>query len=141
MNKKLYKRDGRRFVPVEDLTGQIREVEGTKAICVLQTTTERYWAEVDDSNERMSHDDALNYVKTQFNGKGILPTRSLLLLLRDKYKWKVRGDWNYWTADVYENKHTEAWIVVWPTGNLYCSDRHRCGLFSGRACAFFIENV
>lgn len=69
MNKKLYKRDGRRFVPVEDLTGQIEEIEGIKAICVLQTTTERYWAEVDDSNECMSHDDVLNYVKTRFNAR------------------------------------------------------------------------
>lgn len=141
MNKKLYKRDGRRFVPVEDLTGQIKEVEGTKAICVLQTTTERYWAEIDDSGEYMSHNAALNYVKTRFNGKGILPTRSLLLLLRDKYKEKICSNWSYWTADIYENKPTDAWTIAWHSGNLYCSDRHRLGLFSAIARAFFIENI
>ena len=140
MNKKLYKRDGRRFVPVEDLTGQIREVEGTKAICVLQTTTKRYWAEVDDSNKCMSHYEALGYAKTRFNVKGILPTRSLLLLLRDKYKEKVHAnDWYYWTADVRETEHNDAWGIAWCHGGVYYTNRNDYN--GGNARAFFIENI
>lgn len=138
MSKKLYKRDGRRFVSIEDLTGQIREVEGTKAICVLQTTTERYWAEVDGSNECMSHNGALNYVKTRFNGKGILPTRSLLLLLRDKYKEKVHGDWCYWAADVCETENISAWEISWNSGGIYCAYRP-CSRDYARA--FAIEKI
>ena len=118
MNKKLYKRDGRRFVPVEDLTGEIREVEGTKAICILQTT-ERYWAAIDDSDERMTHYKALDYVKTQFNGKGVLPPRALLLTLQDKYKEKVNAnDWYYWTADVYKFDSRSAWTLTWTSGTM-----------------------
>lgn len=144
MNKKLYKRDGRRFVPVEDLTGTIREVEGTRAICVLQTTTERYWAEVDDSNKPMSHYMALDYVKTRFNGKGILPTRSLLLILRDKYKEKIRIDnWCYWTADISESEcsgsYGYAYEIGWLRGGIYTTNRSDC--HGGHARAFFVENI
>ena len=137
-NNKLYKRVGRRFVPVEDLTGTIKEVEGTKAICVLQTTTERYWAEANDSNKPMSHYMALDYVGTRFNGKGILPTRSLLLLLRDKYKEKISvNDWCYWTADISEYEH--AWEIGWARSGIYLS--RRSNLYGGHVRAFFIENI
>ena len=125
MNKKLYKRDGRRFVPVEDLTGEIREVEGTKAICVLQTTTERCWATIDAPNKRMTHCQAIEYVKTQFNGKGVLPSRSLLLILQNKYKEKVNAhNWYYWTADVYERaSDSAAWALGWSGGYVYYGNK------------------
>lgn len=139
-NNKLYKRVGRRFVPVEDLTGRIREVENTKAICILQTATHRYWAEVDDSGKCMSHYEALDYVKTRFNGKGILPTRSLLLLLRDKYKEKIHiGGWCYWTADVSESEYAHAWEIGWANGGVYCSNRSNC--FGAYVRAFAIEKI
>ena len=140
MNKKLYKRDGRRFVPVEDLTGQIREVEGTKAICILQTTTERYWAELDNSNKSMTYHEALDYVKTRFNRKGILPTRSLILLLRDKYKKRVNiNGWGYWTADVYESDINYVWGLVWAHCGIY--NYHRNDKYGSYARAFLIENI
>lgn len=138
MNKKLYKRDGRRFVPVEDLTGEIREIEGTKAICILQTPTERYWVAVEDSNIRMTHYAALDYVKTQFNGKGVLPSRALFLILRDKYKEKINADdWYYWTADVCEPASSYAWLLYWPHGAMY--DTNRFDLNNVRT--FFIEKI
>ena len=138
MNKKLYKRDGRRFVPVEDLTGEIREVEGTKAICILQTPTERYWAAINGSKKSMAHHDASDYVKTQFNGKGVLPSRALFLILRDKYKEKINaGDWYYWTADVCEPVSSYAWVLYWGNGNMY--DTHRND--SNDVRAFLIEKI
>ena len=139
MNKKLYKREGRRFVPIgEDLTGQIREVEGTKAICVLQTPTTRYWAAIDDSNEGMTHYEAANYVKTQFNGKGMLPERSSLLLLRDKYREKINArDWYYWTADVCESASNYAWILRWSNG--YMGNGNRTYNYYVRA--FLVEKI
>ena len=103
----------------KDMTGQVLEIEGTQAVCIIQTPTKRIYAAVDDSIVDMTWEEAQEWCKAQFNGKGHCPDRAELMWLFAYYKDKVnnRADW-YWTSEKVYNHPTNSWLLLWTIGNI-----------------------
>ena len=95
MNKKLYFREGRRFVQIQDCTGMYYNRDGSFSkektntsigLCVLQTPTKRIIYQLNDNPPRMSYEKAKKYCKTQFEGNGILPAIDILYYAYTKFR-------------------------------------------------------
>jgi hypothetical protein len=88
----------------ENLTGKKRLIEGTWALCFLQTPEYRLWVTVTDSKKVMSFEAAETWAESLFSGKGYLPESAEIMWL-----WQYYGDrvsitdekGRYWTNDEY----------------------------------------
>ena len=103
---KLYKRDGRRFVEIQDVTGMFYQKDGTFqekrdensiGICVLQTYKvrkialfKRYFGTWNQCRE---------YCRDQ---KGYIPSIADMLLLKPYAAYFTFFDW-FWTSDEYNS--------------------------------------
>lgn len=95
---------------IKDLTGKIVNIEGTEAVCILQTPTKRIYAAVGESKKPMTWYEAQEWCKKQFNGKGHCPDRAESIWLYC-YHWdKVKhdGSW-WWTSEKYAS--TSSWFM------------------------------
>lgn len=93
--KKLYEREGRRFVAATDHTGHYLNYDGTIseqkteksiAICVLHTVSEMIFCELNDNPPRLNWNDAKEYCFKKFLGNGRLPEIHELLMARNRFR-------------------------------------------------------
>lgn len=125
---KLYKRDGRRFVEIQNVTGMFYQKDGTFqekrdensiGICVLQTYKirkvalfERYLGNWNQCKE---------YCRNQ---KGYMPSIGDMFLLKPYAEYFTFFDW-FWTSDEYSSNN--AWYLYFDLdGNFgYCNNYNK----------------
>lgn len=109
----------------KDLTGTEKFIEGTKAICILQTPTYRLWAEAEDVANQMNWHEAQEYCKRSFNFKGYCPNRAELLWFNIKFHEYGNVQHWYWTCDTCNSYYS--WYLNWNHGSMdydYCNSSY-----------------
>lgn len=108
MEEKYYKREGRRFVPVElpqtltiatNNVGKYYQSDGTFAaernkdsigFCILSSPTQHVVMALKDCESWYDYDEAVKEVKNHFDGKGRIPTTDEMLRAFTNF-WKELG--------------------------------------------------
>lgn len=124
--KKLYEREGRRFVAATDHTGHYlnedytiseQKTEKSIAVCVLHTISELVFCELNDNPPLLNWYNAKEYCSKKFLGHGKLPEIHELLMVRNCFRDIFPESGFIWSST--ESSEVSAKRLWLPYGGIY----------------------
>ena len=120
MNGDIYVRDGSRFKKVPNMVGLYyngitftkEKMQDTIGVVVDQKYDHLVVCDIDRSDLKMSWQEAKEYCKNQFDGKGRLPEIEELIISR---KYIADYGW-FWSNTEYSSDSDYAWSLYWSNG-------------------------